>query len=103
VIRRWNDAMNVSRDPDKAVVASEKLWKLSEESGMPVLNVICDSPSGNCISAVMLAPFLPPVGSRITLQNKSVAEVTKVLFDVVGNNESIFVLRPTVYAVMVKE
>ncbi len=95
--------MNKTRNPDESLVPSEELLQLSSATGVNIGQLMCEGSAGESLSVLMLMPFLPPVGSRIALQNRSVVEVTRLLFDVVGNETSVFTLRPTVYAKIIKE
>lgn len=91
--------MAMSRDADEAVVASPELLQASEETGTQIGQLICDSNSGECLSVLMLMPFLPPVGSTIRLQNNARVVVESITFQTISTPPGIFLLRPVVKAV----
>lgn len=75
--------MSVCRDPDEKPSVPDGMFNHASKLGAKVIQVIIEDQEGDSVNFFTVVDHLPPIGSRITLENQAVCEVNGILFNAV--------------------
>lgn len=79
-------------DPDATSQVSPEEFERGLALGFHPINVICDEPDAKYgdhtgVSFIAFGPFVPRVGDQIKIQDGKLCTVTKVCFNVLGDDK----------------
>lgn len=104
--------MMIEYDPDKKPEMSEEGWRTARENGLHPVQLICEEPNAKVgdhtgVTCLVLVSFVPRVGERVYLEDKTVCEVDFVRHSFVtvrdhDGTAKYVMLVPIVHATMVR-